>query len=234
MHSKCRPPSGERCRLIVGPRTTSTPLRTASPASRPPIRCSSSSSHEAAIAELDGNVADGSSSVSVPPRTPIGPSETVIERNPISGAGCVVQTPAPDSNRTFVSRSNFPTRPSRSRSRSVRSPDEATALLEAGGFFAKNRARGVGERGGRARGGSEGGDLLGVVAGGEALVDQPQRRALGHADLGGQRAPRHERAAGRRGRGSAGGADPECLTGLAAGGLLGRPRHRGGGGQRDR
>ena len=54
------------------------------------------------------------------------------------------------------------------------------------------------------------------------------------ADVGGQRAARHERAAGRRRLGGTGGADAERLAGGPAGGLLGRPRHRRRGGQRDR
>src|SRR4051794_5703073 len=184
MHSKCRPPSGERCRLIVGPRTTSTPLRTASPASAAPIRERSSSSQVAAMAEPEGKAADGSSSVSVPPRTPTGPSETVIVRSPISGTACSVHGPEPDRSRTLVSRSSFVTRASRSASDSGRGED--TVLLELWG-----RSR------------SEGGDALGVVAGGEGALDQPQGRALGHADVGGQRAAGDEGTAGRRGLGGA-------------------------------
>ena len=82
-HSKCRPPSGERCRLIVGPRTTSTPLRTASPASASPIR------RQQVL--VPGRRHAPSPTAARPtararcrcrPRTPTGPSETVIDAQP--------------------------------------------------------------------------------------------------------------------------------------------------------
>src|SRR6478735_58776 len=103
-HSKWRPPSGERCRLIVGPRTTSTPLRRASDAAAAPYRYARSTSHDAARAEPDGRLSDGSRSSQRGPRTPAGPSDRVIARSPISGTGTVVQKSAPCTRAAFCSR----------------------------------------------------------------------------------------------------------------------------------
>ena len=61
----------------------------------------------AAIAEPDGKRGRRLELGVVPPRTPTGPSDTVMTRSPISGTACVVQAPAPESSRILVSRSSL-------------------------------------------------------------------------------------------------------------------------------
>ena len=68
-----------------------------------PSRACSSTSHVAAVADGAGSCADGSPSSPVP-RTPMGPSETVIVRSPISGIDRSVQVAAPVSSATFSAR----------------------------------------------------------------------------------------------------------------------------------
>ena len=102
-HSKCRPPTGLRCRLTTGARITSTALRRASAAMSVPRRACRSTSHVAAVADGAGSCADGSPSSPVP-RTPMGPSDTVMVRRPSSGIARRVQVAAPVSSATFSSR----------------------------------------------------------------------------------------------------------------------------------
>ena len=103
-HSKWRPPNGERWRLTVGASRMSTPLRRHSYASSRPSRSIRASSHVAASAVGDGTLADGSRSSQRSPRTPAGPSDMTIRRNPTAGSGCSDQKSAPVSRRTFCSR----------------------------------------------------------------------------------------------------------------------------------
>jgi hypothetical protein len=57
-HSKWRPPSGERCRLMVGPTRTSTPLALASVARNRPSRSARSSSQLAAMQVGEGRLVE--------------------------------------------------------------------------------------------------------------------------------------------------------------------------------
>lgn len=133
-HSKCRPPSGERCRLRVGARSTSTPLRLASEASSAPRSVSSRSSQEAASAVGEGRTSEVSRSSQVSPRTPAGPSERVSARSPAAGSAYVRQVLAPVSRRTFCAASSL------SSSGSVSSSVMAAMLLRAPRSHGNRRA----------------------------------------------------------------------------------------------
>ena len=89
---------------MVGPSTTSTPLRRASTAAAAPYRRAMSGSQEDASAVADGRLSDGSRSSQVSPRTPDGPSENTMRRRPIFSIGQVVQKSRPVSSWTFSSR----------------------------------------------------------------------------------------------------------------------------------
>ncbi len=103
-HSKTRPPSGDRWRFTVGAKSTSTPFRRASYASSRATRSTRPASHVAASAVGEGTLAEGSRSSHKRPRTPAGPSEVTIARNPIAGSACSDQKSAPVRSRTFCSR----------------------------------------------------------------------------------------------------------------------------------
>lgn len=127
-HSKCRPPSGERCRFRVGARSTSTPLRRASAASSAPRSVSSRSSQEAASAVGEGSTSEVSRSSHVSPRTPAGPSERVRGRSPTAGSEYVRQVLPPVSRRTFCAASSFSSSGSISSSVMTAMPLQPSAL----------------------------------------------------------------------------------------------------------
>jgi hypothetical protein len=73
-----------------------------------PARRANAGSQAAASAVGLGNAIDGSSSAQPVPRTPIGPSDMISERNPIRGIAGNDQKSWPVSSYTFSSRSNLP------------------------------------------------------------------------------------------------------------------------------
>ena len=94
-------PATHRAALQVDPgaRITSTALRRASAAISVARRACRSTSQVAAVADGAGSWADGSPSSPVP-RTPMGPSDTVMVRRPSSGTARRVQVAAPVSSAT--------------------------------------------------------------------------------------------------------------------------------------
>src|SRR5207248_4844851 len=70
-----------------------------------------SSSQVAASATGQGNDVDGFAGSNRVPRTPAGPSETMIGRRPTALSPCSAQESAPVSRRTFCSRVSRATRP---------------------------------------------------------------------------------------------------------------------------
>ena len=88
----------------MGASSTSTPLRRHSNASSRATRSTRATSHEAASAVGAGTFADGERSSHVSPRTPAGPSDTTIRRNPISGASRNDQKSAPVNSRASMTR----------------------------------------------------------------------------------------------------------------------------------
>ena len=89
---------------MVGPSTTSTPLRRASTAAAAPYRRAMAGSQDEARAVAEGRFSDGSRSSHVSPRTPEGPSDTRMRRSPMRSSGQVVQKSRPVSSWTFSSR----------------------------------------------------------------------------------------------------------------------------------
>ena len=80
---------------MVGPSTTSTPWRRASAASNLPTLAISRRSQEDARQVADGRFTEPAASVSRWPRTPTGPSETVIFGSPRRGSAWVNHRPEP-------------------------------------------------------------------------------------------------------------------------------------------
>ena len=99
MHSKLRPPTGVRCRLMVGARCTRAPFATTSRPSNSPMSRTSAVSHDAAIAVPQGTFIDAGPS-NLLPRTPPGPSLTRIFSNPMRSFGTVFHMLRPPSRDT--------------------------------------------------------------------------------------------------------------------------------------
>src|SRR4051812_13926995 len=95
---------------MVGPRTASTPLRRASTSATLPYRRAIAGSHDDDSAVAEGRFSDGSRSSQRSPRTPDGPSDTTIDRSPISSSGHVDQKSRPVSSCTLRSSDRRPTR----------------------------------------------------------------------------------------------------------------------------
>ncbi len=71
------------------------------------MRRTRAGSQEAACAVGLGSASEGSATVQNRPRTPMGPSERVIERRPISGISMTRHMSRPESRAVLVSRSSF-------------------------------------------------------------------------------------------------------------------------------
>ena len=97
--------------LIVGASRTSTPLLLASVPSAAASAWTRAGSQVAPSADGQGRLAAGLRSSMVMPRTPAGPSDTTMARNPMAGSGQVRQLSAPVSRRTLSSRESAASRP---------------------------------------------------------------------------------------------------------------------------
>ncbi len=104
--SNSRPPSGVRCRLIVGPSTTWISCAIASSASIRPTSYAVSSLQAEASSVAFGNSATTRPPLNFSPRTPVGPSERRISPRPIAGSAARVNADAPVSSRTLAGRSS--------------------------------------------------------------------------------------------------------------------------------
>ena len=103
-HSKPRPASGVRIRLMVGASRMSTPLPRASAPRAAASSRTSSGSQVAPSADGQGRQLEGLLSSRVVPRTPDGPSEVTIGRSPRASQPGIRQLSAPVSSRTLSSR----------------------------------------------------------------------------------------------------------------------------------
>src|SRR5437763_11869387 len=103
--SNSRPPSRERCRLIVGPRTTWIRCAIASSASSRPTSYALSSLQAEASRVAFGNRATVRPWWNFSPRTPVGPSDRRTSARPIASHGARVNAEAPVSRFTLSRRS---------------------------------------------------------------------------------------------------------------------------------
>ena len=107
--SNSRPPSSERCRLTVGPRTTWICCAIASSASNRPTSYADSSFQAEASSVALGNNATVRPPKNFSPRTPVGPSDSRTSPSPIRSHGASVNPEAPVSSVTLSRRESVAT-----------------------------------------------------------------------------------------------------------------------------